>query len=96
MKAIGKNILVEQIFTKKKGSVIIVDIDNKKPSADKYDNKIKLVQLGKGCSTEEISVGDILFLNNYATPLKVEIKSKTEKKVVNLAIYNFEDVVGKE
>ena len=96
MKAIGKNILVEQIFTIKKGSVIILDLDGEKPSADKYDNKIKLVQLGEHCPTEEIGVGDFIFLNNYATPLKVEVKSKTEKKVVNLAIYNFEDVVGKE
>ena len=96
MEAIGKNILVEQIFTIKKGSVIILDLDGEKPSADKYDNKIKLVQLGKDCSTEELKVGDFIFLNNYATPLKVEVKSKTERKVVNLAIYNISDVVGKE
>jgi preprotein translocase subunit Sss1 len=95
MIAIRKNVLVEQVFTKKI-SLIIANADDTKPSTDEYNNVIKLVQLGKECPTDELKIGDVLHLNNYASPLKVVTKSKTDKIITNLAIYNYEDIVGKD
>jgi len=95
MKAIGKNVLLEQIFTKKT-SLIIVNANDDKPSAEEYDVTTKLVQMGADCPLNELEVGDTIFLNNYATPLRVERVSKTDEKLVNNTIFAYGDIVGKE
>lgn len=94
MKVIRKNVLIEQTFTKK--TSLIIHSPDGEPSADEYDVSTKLVQLGGECPTDELSPGDTVFLNNYATPLKVERVSKTDEKLVNNAIFNYDDIVGKE
>lgn len=97
MKAIRKNVLLEQKFTKKIHT-IITSIDQSKPSEEEYKVVIKVLQLGAECPTNEIKEGDIVFLNNYASPLKVEkVSGKVgDNEIINKTIFSYEDIVGKE
>ena len=97
MKAIRDRVLIEQTFTKKI-STLITSLDQSKPSADEYKVITKLLQLGGEIKDSELQIGDIIFLNNFATPQKVEKISGEvgSDKIVNHAIFSYDDIIGKE
>ena len=94
MKAVRNNVLVKRVFTKKT-SLIIANLDGT-PSADEFDIVTTIEGLGDECPKEEIKVGDVIHLNIYASPKRVEKVTKEDKLVVNLCIYAYDDIVGKE
>lgn len=97
MKAIKNYLVVEQVFTKKKSSSIITLGD--KPTEDMYSIKLTVKQLGGTISEDaEIKVGDVILLNTYAKPIRVnKISGKPgDQTIVNEVLYHYDDVVGLE
>lgn len=101
MKAIGKNVLIEQKFEKLKEASNIILPETAKKEDDLYNYKVTLtlLQKGKECA-EEAKVNDIVHLKNYATPSKIinlEGSYKDDSKIIiNHAIYEYDAIVGVE
>lgn len=99
MIAIRKYVLVEQKFTKKENSNIIIPGQEENKDLT-YEISLTVKQLGQECPKEELFVGDKIIVNEYAKPQKIDnIKGsfdKADKEIINEAIYSYEDIVGKE
>lgn len=100
MKAVRKYVLIEQKFTKKGTSSIILPEGVKDQEALKYDVVLTLKQMGKECPTDELEIGDKVLINQYAQPTRVNNISgsltKDDNEIINEAIYSYDDIVGVE
>ena len=97
MKVVGERVLVEQILTKKKSSLIITGSDKNMG----FDAKFTVLQLGNKCpkGEGEIQVGDNpIFSKNVTFEGVKVIEEKKEAgqlvKSVAHVIVHYEDILG--
>lgn len=93
MKVLGKRVLVEQVMTKKKSKVILLDGADKK---DTFDISFKVIALGPKCPKEKssIKIGDIPIFGTHTQFEGVKVLKKDSNGMTTHVIVHYDDIIG--
>lgn len=93
-KVLGNRVLVEQIMTKKKSSLVLTP--DQKTDPDNFEIERKVIMLGDEVEEGKIAIGDIPVFGKYGEADSIKIISKDDNKMISHLVMHVENIVGLE